>query len=92
EPGEIEAVLRQCKGVREAAVIVVGEGQTQRLAAYVAGEGGAVEADVAATGVASTDAAQVGVAGAEIAKTTTTTSPTLDTARLLRELEHKLPA
>nr|WP_244230977.1 condensation domain-containing protein [Paraburkholderia graminis] len=92
EPAEIEAVLRQCEGVREAAVIVVGEGQTQRLAAYVAGEGGAVEADVAATGVASTDAAQVGVAGAEIAKTTRTTSPTLDTARLLRELEHKLPS
>ncbi|WP_243672642.1 phosphopantetheine-binding protein, partial [Paraburkholderia kirstenboschensis] len=38
ELGEIEAVLRQCEGVRDAAVIVVGEGQKQRLAAYVAGD------------------------------------------------------
>ncbi|MFP3534668.1 hypothetical protein SB763_35545, partial [Burkholderia sp. SIMBA_042] len=38
ELGEIEAVLRQCGGVREAAVIVVGEGQKQRLAAYVSGD------------------------------------------------------
>ncbi|MFC7632677.1 non-ribosomal peptide synthetase [Paraburkholderia humisilvae] len=37
ELGEIEAVLRQGSGVREAAVIVKGEGAKQRLAAYVAG-------------------------------------------------------
>ncbi|WP_176048875.1 non-ribosomal peptide synthetase [Paraburkholderia kururiensis] len=38
EPGEIEAVLRQCPGVREAAVVVTGEGEKRRLAAYVSGE------------------------------------------------------
>jgi acyl-coenzyme A synthetase/AMP-(fatty) acid ligase len=38
EPGEIEAVLRQCAGVREAAVIVTDAGGQQRLAGYVAGE------------------------------------------------------
>ncbi|WP_126876085.1 non-ribosomal peptide synthetase [Paraburkholderia kururiensis] len=37
EPGEIEAVLRQCPGVREAAVVVTGEGEKRRLAAYVSG-------------------------------------------------------
>ncbi|MFP3615087.1 AMP-binding protein, partial [Paraburkholderia sp. SIMBA_050] len=55
ELGEIEAVLRQCGGVREAAVIVVGEGQKQRLAAYVSGD---VLADVSGemTGNVSGDA------------------------------------
>uniref|UniRef100_UPI002B05BCAE condensation domain-containing protein n=1 Tax=Burkholderia alba TaxID=2683677 RepID=UPI002B05BCAE len=43
ELGEIEAVLRQCAGVREAAVIVLGEGEKQRLAGYVAGEVEAVQ-------------------------------------------------
>ncbi|POR51579.1 non-ribosomal peptide synthase protein (TIGR01720 family)/amino acid adenylation domain-containing protein [Paraburkholderia eburnea] len=38
ELGEIEAVLRHCAGVREAAVIVHGAGEKQRLAGYVAGE------------------------------------------------------
>ncbi|HEV3430544.1 MAG TPA: amino acid adenylation domain-containing protein, partial [Paraburkholderia sp.] len=37
ELGEIEAVLRHCAGVREAAVIVHGAGEKQRLAGYVAG-------------------------------------------------------
>ncbi|POR51580.1 non-ribosomal peptide synthase protein (TIGR01720 family)/amino acid adenylation domain-containing protein [Paraburkholderia eburnea] len=38
ELGEIEAVLRHCAGVREAAVIVHGAGEKQRLAGYVAGK------------------------------------------------------
>ncbi|WP_176044667.1 non-ribosomal peptide synthetase [Paraburkholderia phenoliruptrix] len=48
ELGEIEAVLRQCEGVREAAVMVVGEGQQQRLAAYVAVGGEIADASAAA--------------------------------------------
>jgi acyl-coenzyme A synthetase/AMP-(fatty) acid ligase len=39
ELAEIEAVLRQCAGVREAAVIMTGTGEQQRLAGYVAGDG-----------------------------------------------------
>jgi amino acid adenylation domain-containing protein len=35
EPGEIESALRQQPGVREAAVLLKGEGADQRLAAYV---------------------------------------------------------
>ncbi|WP_413657759.1 amino acid adenylation domain-containing protein [Paraburkholderia phenoliruptrix] len=57
ELGEIEAVLRQCEGVREAAVMVVGEGQKQRLAAYVAG-GGEI-ADASATAAHTPDAAHL---------------------------------
>ncbi|MEX3672437.1 hypothetical protein AB3X82_30275, partial [Paraburkholderia phenoliruptrix] len=57
ELGEIEAVLRQCEGVREAAVMVVGEGQKQRLAAYVSG-GGEI-ADASATAAHTPDAAHL---------------------------------
>jgi amino acid adenylation domain-containing protein len=38
EPGEIEAALVAHPGVRDAAVLVLGEGSGKRLAAYVAGE------------------------------------------------------
>jgi acyl carrier protein len=41
EPGEIEAALLAQDGVREAVVVVRGEGAAQRLAAYVVGEGAA---------------------------------------------------
>ncbi len=41
EPGEIEAVLLGQEGVREAVVVVRGEGAEQRLVAYVVGEGAA---------------------------------------------------
>jgi amino acid adenylation domain-containing protein len=37
EPGEIEAVLRREPGVRDAVVLVAGEGDHRRLVAYVAG-------------------------------------------------------
>jgi len=77
ELGEIEAVLRQCEGVREAAVIVVGEGQKQRLAAYVAG-------DARAGGHEATNT--------DLANGTPAASFALDAAHLQRELEQRLPA
>ncbi|MET7345583.1 amino acid adenylation domain-containing protein [Streptomyces sp. NPDC005547] len=40
EPGEIEAVLRQCPGVGQAVVAVSGRGTGSVLTAYVVGEGG----------------------------------------------------
>jgi amino acid adenylation domain-containing protein/non-ribosomal peptide synthase protein (TIGR01720 family) len=43
ELGEIEAVLAAVPGVREAAVVVRGEGERRRLVAYVAGDGCAAE-------------------------------------------------
>jgi hypothetical protein len=41
EPGEVEAALRACSGVREAAVVAEGEGSERRLAAYVVADSGA---------------------------------------------------
>ncbi|HEV2147714.1 MAG TPA: non-ribosomal peptide synthase/polyketide synthase [Longimicrobiaceae bacterium] len=46
EPGEIESVLREQNGVRDAVVVVRGAEGDRRLVAYVAGEG--AELDVAA--------------------------------------------
>ncbi|MBW9108125.1 non-ribosomal peptide synthetase, partial [Paraburkholderia phenoliruptrix] len=77
ELGEIEAVLRQCEGVREAAVIVVGEGQKQRLAAYVAGD---------------TRAGSQRATNTDPANGTPAPSFALDAAHLQRELEQRLPA
>ena len=39
ELGEIEAVLREQPGVREAVVLVAGEGEDRRLVGYVVGDG-----------------------------------------------------
>ena len=38
ELGEVEAALRAEHGVRDAVALLWGEGETQRLVAYVAGE------------------------------------------------------
>jgi amino acid adenylation domain-containing protein len=46
EPGEIEAVLARCPGVAECAVVVAGESEGRRLAAFVAAAEGAPAPDV----------------------------------------------
>ncbi|HYS66546.1 MAG TPA: amino acid adenylation domain-containing protein, partial [Paraburkholderia sp.] len=97
ELGEIEAVLRQCEGVREAAVMVVGEGQKQRLAAYVAGE---VSGDVSvnASGNASDDVSGGGAGdvsgdapGNALNRAHGAVQRIPDAGRLQRELGQKLP-
>ncbi|WP_025598352.1 condensation domain-containing protein, partial [Burkholderia sp. WSM2230] len=97
ELGEIEAVLRQCEGVREAAVIVVGEGQKQRVAAYVVGEGERARAGNAHAGDAQAGENRAGnnragdAANTHAENANAAASATLDAAHLQRELEQRLP-
>jgi len=46
EPGEVESVIRRQQGVRDVAVLVVGESDHRRLVAYVAGDRAALEGTV----------------------------------------------